>query len=509
MEERSYDLCIIGGGINGAGVARDAAGRGLSVLLIDAGDLGGVTSSASSKMLHGGLRYLEQFDFGLVKEALAERETVMKIAPHIARPMDFILPHSKGQRPQWMIKLGLFLYDHLAGRQLLKASKQLNLQEETYGKPLQEQFKNGFRYSDGWVDDARLVVLNAMSASELGAKVQTYTSCIHIDSEQDEGGKGRWNLLLENKFTGEKQTVHAEMVVNAAGPSANTVLVLEQKDVPDATAPGLRLVKGSHIVVQRLYEGDHGYLFQNHDKRVIFLWPFEGYTLVGTTDEDYEGNPREAKPSEEELDYLCAAVNAFCEQSISREDILYQFSGVRPLVASKKSNASTVSRRHMFHEHQGEGGVRMLSIYGGKLTTYRLIAEEVVDRLIGEKKHWTAGRPLPGGDIAEGDMEAFIEERIQRYPAFDKALVRRHAHAYGTYIDHILGVAKDIQGMGAHYGDDLYEAEVRYLIRREFVRTSRDILWRRSKLDLHLSDETKRNLEDALPDLLKEEGVIE
>lgn len=509
MDMRHFDLCVIGGGINGAGVARDAAMRGLSVILVDAGDLAGMTSSASSKMLHGGLRYLEHYEFSLVKEALHERETILRLAPHISHPMDFILPHTAAQRSSFVIRAGLFFYDRLAGRHKLKSSKKLNLQAESaqaYASVLNGTFKTAFRYTDGQVDDARLVVLNAVAAGEEGAEIATYTACKSVEV-QDEG----WRISLRDLLGDRDYGVTASMVVNAAGPMANDVLQICDGGRPLETAkkkkaaPGLKLVKGSHIVVKRLYDGDHGYLFQHSDGRVIFMWPYEGdYTLIGTTEEVFEGDARQAEPSEAEISYLCRVVGEYCSVSLSPQDVVAKFSGVRPLVDEGKKSASATSRRHMFHEYTGDNGARIVSIYGGKLTTYRLIAQEVVDLLVGAVDDRSAHWPLPGGDVPGDDLQAFIEDKKRVYQWLDDAVLARFIRQYGTRIDEVLEGAVSEVDMGDHYGDGLYEREVRYLVRNEFARTSRDILWRRTKLDLFVSEQTRQNLEKALPVLLHE-----
>ncbi|MCB1532155.1 MAG: glycerol-3-phosphate dehydrogenase [Alphaproteobacteria bacterium] len=505
MQKADYDLCVIGGGINGAGVARDAAGRGLSVLLVDAGDLAGVTSSASSKMLHGGLRYLENIaDFPLVREGLRERKTIMEIAPHISRQMDFVLPQNadEAQRPAWMIRTGLFLYDMLAGRKKLSSSRAVGLQDNKYGAPLKDIFETAFLYTDGQVDDARLVVLNVISAAQNGADVRTYTACTGMRSDN-----GIWTLQMHNQISGQSYEVSAKTIVNAAGPSVTQLLSLLDGGMP-SDAPAIRQVKGSHIIIERLYEGDHGYLFQNPDGRVIFLWPYEQkYTLVGTTDEDYEGDPRAAMISEAEMEYLCEAMNAVCKKQITREDVHFSFSGVRPLIDSGQGKASKVSRRHLLHEHHGVGGAKIISVYGGKLTTYRAIAEEVVDKITKRRKGWTAHETLPGGDIDDGDFHSFLLRKEAQYSFIPRALIKRYAKAYGTAMDAFLEKAETVQDLGSHLGDDLYEAEVQYLLQHEFARTAEDILWRRSKLGLHVRDDTVQALKSMLASPHNDGGV--
>lgn len=528
MSETYYDLCIIGGGINGVGVARDAVGRGLSVILVEAGDLGGMTSSASSKMLHGGLRYLEQFEFGLVREALHERETIMKIAPHIAKPMDFVLPHTPEQRPAWMISLGLFFYDFLAGSKLLKASRKLDLRAEAYGKPIKEQFGAAFCYTDGQVDDARLVVLNAVDAAEKGAEILTYTAVTGLKE-----GEPGWIVQIEDRFSGDVREIQAANVVNAAGPASDKIFEMiegyeaPQDDLPDEgenppqrkpakevkPPPALRLVKGSHIIIKKLYEGDHGYVLQNDDKRVVFMWPFEGdYTLIGTTEVEYEGHPGDAEASDEEIMYLCEVANLYSKRTVKRSDVVAQFSGVRPLVRNDDKSARTASRRHAFHEYVAGNGARLITIYGGKLTTYRLIAQELLDRLTEVRNGWSEGKPLPGGAFKQVNFELFLQEKLYQYSTLKRSYVRRLARQYGTKMDEILQNAKRMDDLGVHFGADLYENEVKYLIRCEFARTPRDVLWHRTKLDLRVNEDVRRALDEAMPvmieQFMKEKGAI-
>ncbi|MEM7679716.1 MAG: glycerol-3-phosphate dehydrogenase [Pseudomonadota bacterium] len=515
MKQQHFDLCVIGGGINGAGVARDAAGRGLSVILLEAGDLGSMTSSASSKMLHGGLRYLEQFEFKLVREALKERQTIMRIAPHISKPMDFVLPHTPEQRSRFVIQMGLFLYDFLAGKQRLKSSRAVQLLSDPVGKPFKDHHKSGFCYTDGQVDDARLVVLNAVDAKARGAVIKTYTAATQIE-EHEQG----WEIAYEERLSGRLGSVTASTIVNAAGPASDQVHALVEQvtqPVPEGVkedtqeqheadaVPGLRLVKGSHIIVRKLYEGDQGYLLQSPDKRAVFVWPYEGqYTLIGTTEVEYEGHPGDAEISDEEIDYLCGVVNGFTKRSVQRADIVAQFSGVRPLVESEGKSARTASRRHMLHERKGANDARILTIYGGKLTTYRLIAQELMDHIVGARNDWTACEALPGGQFKQVNFDLFLQEKLYQYSTVERSYVRRLARQYGTRMDEILQNAKRLDDLGAHYGDDVYENEVVFLIREEFARTPRDILWRRTKLDLNASEETRKKLEAVMPDLLKE-----
>lgn len=398
MNQAEYDLCVIGGGINGAGIARDAAGRGLSVLLVEAQDLAGATSSASTKLIHGGLRYLEHFEFRLVHDALKERETLLSMAPHIIRPMRFIMPHNPDLRPVWMIRLGLFLYDHLAGRKKLARSKGLNLHKDPVGAPLRSNYMQGFSYADCWVEDARLVVLNAKDAEERGATILTRTACTNLETT----GDGQWAVHLQDIRTRRPYCIKARQVVNAAGPWVRGFLDnsgLAQEDTPD-----VRLVKGSHIVVRRFFEGDHAYILQQPDKRIVFAIPYEKhYTLIGTTDVDYEGDPSNPVISDEETAYLCDAVNRYFKTPVVPGDVIWSYSGVRPLIKDGHEDASSVTRDYKL-VREDRFGPPLLSVFGGKITTYRVLAEEAVD-MITDNPAWTKGAPLPGGDIENGDID--------------------------------------------------------------------------------------------------------
>ncbi len=466
-----YDLCVIGGGINGAGIARDAAGRGLSVLLVEKGDLAAATSSASTKLIHGGLRYLEHYEFRLVRESLKERETLLAMAPHIIWPLSFILPHDKTLRPAWLIRAGLFLYDHIGGRKTLPASRGVSLA----GGPLQARYKKGFRYADCWVEDARLVVLNAMDAAKRGAVIRTRTACTGLKP-----ANGGWQVELNGK-----EIATARIAVNAAGPWVRALL--DQTGLARSKTPQVRLVKGSHIIVPHLYNGAHAYILQQPDKRIVFTIPYEqDFTLIGTTDTEISGDPGAAALDAQETDYLCAAVNRSFAAQITPDDIVTSYSGVRALLDDGDENASRVTRDYRLELDEHEGGAKLLSVFGGKLTTYRRLAEEAVD-MLSHKPRWTAGATLPGGDF--DDFETFVTARQARYPALPAELVRRYARAYGTLMDHFA------QDPGRHFGDDLYEAEIAYLIEHEWARTAEDILWRRSKRGLHVAPETVHNLE--------------
>lgn len=498
-----YDLLIIGGGVNGAGIARDAAGRGMSVLLVEAQDLAGATSSASTKLIHGGLRYLEYFEFHLVQAALKEREILLGLAPHIIWPLDFVLPYWPSLRPAWMIRLGLYLYDHLGGGlERLKKSAALDLNAHAYGMPLQPAFKKGFRYADCWVQDSRLVALNAMDAAELGAHILTRTACTGLRVVGD-----HWEAEFRDVNSNEMLTRTAGMVVNAAGPWVHSVLEGNQL-AREKHTPKIRLVKGSHIVVPKIFEGEQAYILQQPDRRIVFAIPYEqNFTLIGTTDVDYIGDPAKPAIDDAEKDYLCAAVNRYFKKAVTTNDIIYAYSGVRPLMDDGKGKASEVTRDYHL-EFELSFGAPLLSVFGGKITTYRRLAEEAVDKLVphwsrsnenpASQMAWTDTVPLPGGDILNGDFDEFLKDQIDHYDWLPEPLVRRYARAYGTRMDRLLEGAVSLNSLGRHFGDDLYQAEIDYLIKKEWAKTADDILWRRSKLGLHLSKNTQTQLNDYM-----------
>lgn len=500
--ESHYDLLIIGGGVNGAGIARDAAGRGMSVLLVEAQDLAGATSSNSTKLIHGGLRYLEYFEFRLVREALKEREILLGLAPHIIRPLDFCLPHAHTIRPSWMIRAGLALYDRLGKRERLPGSEAIKLSTHPYGQRLQMRYAKGFRYADCRVDDARLVVLNAVDAAELGAHILTRTACtgLHVVN-------GGWQAELRDADTGETVTANAAMAVNAAGPWVHSVL-FGNSLVRDRVTPAIRLVKGSHIIVPRLYEGDQAYILQQPDKRIVFAIPYEHkFTLIGTTDIDYTGDPGKPEIDDAEILYLCEAVNRYFTTKITPDNIVHAYSGVRALLDDGHDKARTVTRDYHL-EYDDTFGAPLLSVFGGKLTTYRRLAEEAVNRLVSHwpraaenpasQAGWTDTVALPGGDILNGDFDGFLQDQKERYDWMPSELVERYARAYGTRMDRFLEGAAGLESLGRHFGDDVYQAEVDYLREREWAKTAEDILWRRSKLGLHISKATQDNIERFL-----------
>lgn len=492
MPETAYDIAIIGGGINGCGIARDAAGRGLSVFLCEQNDFASGTSSASTKLIHGGLRYLEYYEFRLVREALIERERLLKIAPHIIWPLRFVLPHHEGLRPRWLLRLGLFLYDHLGGRKILPASRSLNLAGAPLGAPLKKQFTRGFEYSDCWVDDARLVVLNAMDAAARGAELNPRTKCV---AARRDGGF--WRLDVEGRSG--SRTVLAKCLVNAAGPWVGAVLH-EQIRV-QAPAP-IRLVKGSHIVVPKLFDHDHAYIFQNPDSRIVFAIPYEhDFTLIGTTDEDYKGDPAEVSASAEEIAYLCAAASGYFARPVTPSDVVWTYSGVRPLYDDGASSAQEATRDYVLNLDAPEQQAPLLTVFGGKITTYRRLAEEVLHRLarhLPTGKPWTSTAALPGGDFHYDGVEEMIRALRGVYPFVAPDHARRLIRTYGTRAELILGGARHMDDLGRRFGTDLTEAEISYLIQNEWARTVDDILWRRTKLGLRTSAEDRAALDAFL-----------
>lgn len=472
-----HDLLIIGGGVNGAGIAADAAGRGLDVLLCEQNDLASGTSSASTKLIHGGLRYLENYEFRLVREALAEREVLLRNAPHIITPMRFQLPHRPHLRPRWMIQAGLFLYDSLSSRVTLPASRRLRFGAES---PLVDSLTDGFEYADAWVDDARLVVLLAMLARAKGACVQVRTRVVLAQEEQ-----GLWHVTLEDALTSERRQVRARALVNAAGPWVEQV---GHAVLPGRRAERVRLVKGCHIVVPRLHPGDQAFLLQNADGRVVFVIPYEqDFSLIGTTDEDFTGDPANARISPAEVDYLVAISNECFKRKITAADVLHDFAGVRPLLASDEANASKVSRDYTLTLERRDAP--LLTVHGGKITTYRRLAESAMDRLRvvfpGLPGPWTATAALPGGDF--GSLAELRQELTRDFPWVPPVLLERWLGHYGTLARELLGDARGMEDLGEDFGFGLHAREVEYLQEREWAQTTQDILWRRSKLGLRFT----------------------
>ena len=484
---REVDVAVVGGGINGAGIARDLAGRGLSVLLCEKDDLASHTSSASTKLIHGGLRYLEHMEFSLVRKALAEREVLLRSAPHIMRPLRFVMPHDPGMRPAWLVRLGLFLYDHLARREVLPGSTTVALRAHEAGAPLKPGLRTGFVYSDGWVDDARLVVLNAIDAAQRGATVLTRCACIGARRDGP-----RWRLRLRDAADGVRE-LGARALVNATGPWAAQFLG-EQLHVPRHRA--LRLIKGSHVVVPRLFDHEHAYIFQNPDRRIIFAIPYESeFTLVGTTDVEHHGDVGAARIEAGEVDYLCTQASRYFERPVRAADVVWSYSGVRPLLDDATGDPSAVTRDYELELEGGHGEAPLLTVWGGKITTYRRLAEEAADGLtaaLGEpRRAWTRGVPLPGGDLGpwigaarrpDLDFQRFVDVLAERHPQWPAALRLRLARCYGARIELLLAGG----GLGRAVAPGLHEAELHYLHTHEWARSADDVLWRRTKLGLHL-----------------------
>ena len=487
----SCDVLVVGGGINGAGIARDLAGRGLTVLLCEQDDLARHTSSSSTKLIHGGLRYLEYYEFSLVKKALAERELLLKSAPHIMWPLRFVMPHDPSMRPVWMVRIGLFLYDHLAKREWLPASGTVALRSHATGAPLKPGYTRGFVYSDGWVDDARLVVLNALDAQARGATILTQCRC-----ESARRTAQGWQATLK-PAGGAPLQVQARALVNAAGPWTGEFL---RERAGQTSARSLRLVKGSHIVVKKLFDHDHAYIFQNPDKRIIFAIPYEGdFTLIGTTDVEIDGAPDSARIDANEIAYLCDQASRYFTQPVRPADVVWSYSGVRPLLDDESGDASAVTRDYLL-EFDPSVSSPLLSVWGGKITTFRKLAEEAADDLVkrlGENRPaWTASALLPGGDLSawigppqrpDVDIARFIGALAKKYPQLPAATRERWARCYGGHVDRLLAQAGPSNGLGAEVAPGLFEAELRHLHRNEWARSADDVLWRRTKLGLHYS----------------------
>lgn len=476
----SCDLLVVGGGINGVGIALDAAGRGLNVMLCEMHDLASATSSSSSKLIHGGLRYLEHYEFRLVREALAEREVLLRKAPHIMHPLRFRLPHRPHLRPAWLIRLGLFLYDHLAARATLPGSRRIRFGS---GDPLQAQITTGFEYSDVWVDDARLVVLNAMAARDHGAVILPYTRCV-----QAQRAGQLWQVRLRDENSGCERLVHARALVNATGP---WVTGFYEQALASSPPRKIRLVKGSHLIVPKIHDAPQAYILQNADQRIVFVLPYEEhYSLIGTTDVEYQGSPSAARISEEEIRYLLAISNQYFDRQLTPADVIATYAGVRPLQDDDAKNPQAVSRDYTFELEAGAPQqAPLLTVFGGKLTTYRKLAEAALHRLAPFFPHagppWTADAPLPGGDFAS--QAELLAQLQQRYPWLPTATTQRFVRSYGTLTHRLLQNVNSPADMGRHFGAGLYQREVEYLMREEWARTADDILRRRSKLYLQLS----------------------
>ena len=503
-----FDLAIIGGGINGCGIARDAAGRGLRVLLCEQRDLASGTSSASTKLIHGGLRYLEYNEFRLVREALMEREVLWGIAPHIIWPLRFVLPHHKDLRPAWLLRLGLFLYDHLGGRKRLPPTRSIRLHSDPVGATLKTQFTRGFEYSDCWVEDSRLVVLNARDAAAKGARIATRTRCVSADRRD-----GAWELDLQDELKDERFTIRARALVNAAGPwVADVAGSVIRGNVPAA----VRLVQGSHIVVPKLYDHASCYIFQNADGRIFFLIPYErDFTLIGTTDLEFRGDPKDVRASQAEIEYLCAAASEYLKQPVTPGMVVWTYSGVRPLYDDGSSAPQEATRDYVLKLDAEDGQPPLLSIFGGKITTYRRLAEAVLDLLLphvpiaaaDRAAGWTGREPLPGGDFPVDGFETLLNQAAARYPFLAPKTLRRLLRAYGSDIHVLLQGVTSAADLGPVLGADLTEAELRYLVRHEWARRAEDVLWRRSKLGLHMKPADTAAVEEAITRILSETQV--
>ena len=508
LTENVFDIAIIGGGINGTGIARDAAGRNLRVYLCEQDDLASGTSSWSTKLIHGGLRYLQHYEFRLVREALIEREILWGIAPHIIWPLRFVLPYHRGLRPAWILRLGLFIYDHLGGRKLLPATRTLDLATDITGRPLKAGSTIGFEYSDCWVEDSRLVVLNAMDARANGATIETRHKLISAEREN-----GLWHMVIVNQITGQSKSIRANAIVNAAGPWVADVL---SGKIRANTHAKIRMVQGSHIVVPRLYDHDRCYIFQNSDGRIIFAIPYEqDFTLIGTTDRDYIGDPANVKASDEEIDYLCAAASEYFSKPIARDDIVWTYSGVRPLYDDGASKAQEATRDYVIKLDAPAAQAPLLSIFGGKITTYRRLAEAALEKLSpylpnSGESNWTGKKALPGGDFDRMGFADLVTRYQHQYSAIRKDIIHRLVRAYGTRALVILGGATTEDHLGPFFGATLSAAEVRYLMTHEWAMSSHDILWRRSKLGLRLKADEVQSLDafiaseqqNSLPDTI-------
>ncbi|WP_421853643.1 glycerol-3-phosphate dehydrogenase [Oricola sp.] len=494
-DPKCYDIFVIGGGINGCGIARDAVGRGYSVYLAEMNDLASGTSSWSTKLIHGGLRYLEYYEFRLVREALMEREVLWRMAPHIIWPLRFVLPYHKGMRPAWLLRLGLFLYDHIGGRKDLPATRVLDLRSDEAGKPLKRELKKAFEYSDCWVNDARLVVLNARDAADRGAIVKTRSKVVAADR-----GADTWTITIEDTISGAREQVVAKLVVNAAGPWVDAVLTdaLGRND-----ARNVRLVKGSHIVVTRKFAHERAYFFQNADGRIFFAIPYEGdFTLIGTTDQDHDGEPGDIDISDEEIDYLCEGASTYFVEPVTRDDIVWTYSGIRPLYDDGASKAQEATRDYVLKPDGGETSAPLLNIFGGKITTYRRLAESMlslIEARLGRKgRPWTAGATLPGGDFSALGYCEQVRALAAEFPFLGDKLCERYVRLYGTLARRLVGSAASLEDLGRDFGASLYEAEVRYLVENEWAVTADDILWRRTKLGLTTSKEQRAELDAYL-----------
>ncbi|MFS2221787.1 glycerol-3-phosphate dehydrogenase [Pantoea sp. B65] len=494
------DLIVIGGGINGAGIAADAAGRGLSVLMLEAQDLACATSSASSKLIHGGLRYLEHYEFRLVSEALAEREVLLKMAPHIAFPMRFRLPHRPHLRPAWMIRIGLFMYDHLGKRTSLPGSNGVRFGADSV---LKSEIVRGFEYSDCWVDDARLVVLNAQEVVKRGGEVRTRTRVTRAWREN-----GLWMVEAEDIDSGKVFTWRAKGLVNATGP---WVKQLFDDGLKLKSPYGIRLIKGSHIVVPRVHTQKQAYILQNEDHRIVFVIPWlDEFSIIGTTDVEYQGDPKNVRIDDNEIDYLLKVYNAHFKKDLARKDIVWTYSGVRPLCDDESDSPQAITRDYTLDVHDDEGQAPLLSVFGGKLTTYRKLAEHALEKLAkyypDAGAAWTRDCVLPGGNIA-GNREDYAASLRRRYSFISEAMARHFAHTYGSNSELFLKAASSLDDLGENFGHDFYEAELRYLVQHEWVRELDDAIWRRTKLGMWLNQQQQARVSEWLAEHQKKPAL--
>ncbi len=502
--DQVFDIAVIGGGINGAGIASDAAGRGLSVFLCEQNDLASGTSSASSKLIHGGLRYLEHYEFRLVKEALAEREVLLNKAPHLVSPLKFVMPHRPHLRPAWMIRCGLFMYDHLSKRNTLPKAQKIKLNDQAAIKsPFKSSITKGFQYYDCWVDDARLVVTNAIDAKQRGAEIEVQTECTHLkfNSEQKV-----WELAMFHKLSGQTYHIKAQNVVNASGPWLNKFLDDAAEDVKPAR--NIRLIKGSHIIVPRSKELDEAYILQNEDKRVVFVLPYlDAFSIIGTTDKEYKGDPKDVKIDDWEIDYLIKVYNQHFDTPIDRSDIVADYSGVRPLCDDESDDPSAITRDYTLELHEETSRNVLLSIYGGKITTYRKLAEAVLNKLSpfvsDMAPGWTAKHPLPGAKQLGQTQGQVLSHLQSKFPWLDQKELTRYSKSYGLLAEVFLDGKSSIDDLGEHFGSGLYAAEVDYLVKHEWATTLDDILMRRTKLGLFLSASEKVRLKAYVTDTVE------
>ncbi|PHR20011.1 MAG: glycerol-3-phosphate dehydrogenase [Hoeflea sp.] len=495
-QDKVYDVFVIGGGINGCGIARDAIGRGYSVFLAEMNDLASGTSSWSSKLIHGGFRYLEYYEFRLVREALSEREVLLSNAPHIIWPLRFVLPHHKDMRPAWLLRLGLFLYDHIGTRKLLPGTTTVDLKSSPVGKPLKPLFSKGFEYSDCWVNDARLVVLNARDAADRGAEIRTRTEVVSAERMD-----GLWEVRIRDRTSGVSETVKARLIVNAGGPWVDRILsgVVGRND-----AHNVRLVQGSHIVVPKLHDHDRAYIFQNGDGRIIFALPYEeDFTLIGTTDQDYTGDPKDVVITDSEIDYLCAAASEYFAKPVERDSIVWTYSGVRPLYDDGASEAQEATRDYVLKPDPADGAP-LINIFGGKITTARKLAESMLelieDRLGKKSAPWTHRAALPGGDFPPDGFYDQVARLQADYPFLDPHQARRYVRQYGTCAWKLLGEARSQEDLGQHFGYGLHALEVDYLISHEWAMEAADVIWRRTKRGLRLDAAQVSALEAYMAD---------